>query len=784
MKTNNAMTRALRGVLAGSVLLTGTLLAQDDLVPYPDKPFGLTVVNINNPIPPIVVTNADQSISITAGGGDTYDVPDSFTFAYQQVTGDFDIKVRVINLFATEPRVQDSPKASLMVRAALSNAAANIQINALPTDADPNNPSDTDSGRHGQIESVARLIPGQGTDDVPGVQARYGGDTTDNYYSTYPDLWLRIQRQGNRFLTYFANTNSDAGKFGTNGWHLVISTSGGTNFPATVYVGLSTVAHNRDTNSTDVVTSTYAAYGPTTHPSIPTYNGTPVDSTNAPGPYPDTHVLAANWEMTVSPDGMGYPYESYTPADIGRIIWNSGGYKSISRDVLLALNDETPDGVSTARYQAGALDFLLSPRDPIAATNNLGPYSNPSRRRYGSGDPTVPASQAYSPNPAYGFVYSVVTRNGAAWNDGSGPFHAATYVQLDDSATGQGYDMISGEFHGAQFYTRITKLVDGPLTDPNAGSSGANIFRCAISHSTAWFPYRQGWAAGYIESVKSDYDSTNPNWTPTQHWTRGNGHALFSGAAVNGPVSTSGPYQVDVLTWLPLDTVPNYGGLADLHLYGVNSKNDGLLFTVANQEGGSARGTFATSAPKPDGSGWYVAIRGIEESKDDPTQYAEINNADGTSRFSFLYVPFTSQNLIGGWINGTNGTAYKSVGNYTLTRLSAGRYALSIPGKTGHDGMLLLQNNGYLAFGGSNVVDTAHFSYEFGATNAPANTFVIESRYIQSAGLNPDNNYGTSLGDTPLRDADFNFVWVDFHNPLAPPATAPPNSQSLPPAAD
>src|SRR5450432_1356880 len=82
--------------------------------------WGLTLANINNPIAPIVVTNGDGSVSITAGGGDTYDnpvgsSPYSFTYAYQQVTGDFDICVQVVNVTATDPQGQDSPKGSLMV---------------------------------------------------------------------------------------------------------------------------------------------------------------------------------------------------------------------------------------------------------------------------------------------------------------------------------------------------------------------------------------------------------------------------------------------------------------------------------------------------------------------------------------------------------------------------------------------------------------------------------------------------------------------------------------------
>src|ERR1700760_3780975 len=60
--------------------------------------WGLTLTNINNATPTTVVTNGDGSISITTGGGDTYGKPDSFTYAYQQVTGDFDIRVQIVNI--------------------------------------------------------------------------------------------------------------------------------------------------------------------------------------------------------------------------------------------------------------------------------------------------------------------------------------------------------------------------------------------------------------------------------------------------------------------------------------------------------------------------------------------------------------------------------------------------------------------------------------------------------------------------------------------------------------
>ena len=82
------------------------------------------------------------------------------------------------------------------------------------------------------------------------------------------------------------------------------------------------------------------------------------------------------------------------------------------------------------------------------------------------------ASQGWLPSPNYGFVYTTVRKNGQVWNDTSPYFYAATYVQLDGVATGQGYDMIGGHFRGGQFYTRTTKLVTGSPTDPASASFG------------------------------------------------------------------------------------------------------------------------------------------------------------------------------------------------------------------------------------------------------------------------------------------------------------------------
>jgi hypothetical protein len=746
----------------GIALVPGLLLCQTHAQQIK---FGLTLANINNPITPTVITNGDGSISITAGGGDTYGSPDSFTYAYEQRTGDFDISVQVLNVTATDPQGQDSPKGSLMMRSSLAATAYDVQISALPL---------APSGRNGQIESIGRMVLANDTDDLPGRLQQYGGDTTLDGYCTYPDVWLRIQRQGEKVMTYFKTTNTTDYPSGwasnpgsTNGWQLLTVAKTGTNFPKTVYVGLSTVSHN-DTisDTTHTVTSTYDHYGPTpTPPSTPSDNGLAVLPAYSPGAFPNKKVLAANFDASVSADGMGYPPDIVQSNQSApqQIIWNSGGFGGVARDIIANIPSQTPGAFCFARYQAGAFDFMLSPRDPVAALQNLGPYSNPQRERYSTGETNVPASQAWIPSPNYGFVFTTVRKNGQQWNDTSPFFYAATYVQLDGVATGLGYDMIGGHFRGGQFYTRTAKIVTGSPTDPS--SNLGNLQRCAMPISIAWFPYDQGWKAGYFNPP----DQINLG---APHWKRGDGWGLNSGTAVIGlPVLGGQSYYnspTNLLTWVDTTGFGTYSGLAVLSLPGVNSVNDGMLFTIGNDENNSTRGPSANNAALPDGSGWYVAVRDMETSKPDSTIYATGGGNDAGASFSFVYVPYNADNLIGGHIR-TNGTVAKSTGNFSISRLSTGRYALTIPGKTGSNGALLLQNAGYLASqpsGLTNVVDTSVLSYEYGGTNTPANAFIIESRFVDAS--------GGGEGVVRLRDADFNFVFVDFQNPLAPPGTTPP----------
>ena len=57
----------------------------------------LTKTDINNPVAGQVTTTGDI-IEVIAGGNDTWDASDSFTYVHEQRTGDFDVQVRVRSL--------------------------------------------------------------------------------------------------------------------------------------------------------------------------------------------------------------------------------------------------------------------------------------------------------------------------------------------------------------------------------------------------------------------------------------------------------------------------------------------------------------------------------------------------------------------------------------------------------------------------------------------------------------------------------------------------------------
>ena len=412
----------------------------------------------------------------------------------------------------------------------------------------------------------------------------------------------------------------------------------------------------------------------------------------APGDYPNFTVSGVNWTM----DASAVP-------DIT---------SALKDEVTMALAGQGPLPWSLTEFGQGLYAPRLNNGDPQAAASNLNtlPFDlildGTAYQWENDIDPWAANAAAWRPAPTKGVLLATVRKNGQVWNDGEPLFHGTLSVPLTLSG-GEGYSMDDGSFGAGDMEVAI-------------GKAGPDL-RGSLDTSVAWFPYDQGWIGGHVASadfeqgewIRDDYRHPDLPTDPAEliTWSR------FFGVIVP-PVTVELP--------------------------GVNSRTDGMLFTISNE--GSATGTRITAVdPKADGAGWDVMIRTDDEP--DPSYQGEFALA-----FSFLYVPYESTRLIGAHVRGSDGNILNGRGNYQVDRLSAGRYELTIPGKQSSDGMLILGAAGRIP-GRSDLLSRSFLSYE----PSENDTFIIESRYFESE---------TSQ---PLEDSDFYFAWVDFATPLSPP---------------
>lgn len=378
-----------------------------------------------------------------------------------------------------------------------------------------------------------------------------------------------------------------------------------------------------------------------------------------------------------------------------------------------------PIAWSCNRYNRGDFAMRLAPGDPEAALGNL----NQGFIEFGDSSPGVPASQAWRPTPAMGITIPTARQNGPIdWGDGEGPFYPTVALSL--ASSGPGYSMLDGSFGSGDL-------------DVNTGRAGthASSPEANFSFSLAWFPYDQGWLGGSV---------AGPGGAGESAWQGANTHTAGLSAGL--------------ITWPQFPPQSGiYGGQAEVRLPGVNSQADGMLFTTSSDGGSDVN--IVGVAPFEDGTGWLVTIR--EDSAIADPFVEEVAGA-GQSEFQFVYVPFDAMGLVGGHINGANGTKLNAAGEFTVARTATGTYELTIPGKTASDGTLLLQAAAYEPDAFDPVATRAFLSYGF--SNGK---FVIQARKTVS-----DTN-------ADLADVDFYVAWVDFAQPLAPPAG--PRLRSLPP---
>jgi hypothetical protein len=424
-----------------------------------------------------------------------------------------------------------------------------------------------------------------------------------------------------------------------------------------------------------------------------------ISAAAAPGPEP----IVPEGGLSPGP----YPNFSVTGAN-----WVARGGTEFNGNVEMDLEENGPIPWSITRYNRGDFAVRLSPRDPIAARSNLGQGFTEVQNALASEAP----GQAWAPHHARGILLATARQNGPiTWPDGEGPFFPT--IAAATGSTGNGFDMITGNFDNG----------DSDITTGKAGAVGEGNFNFA----TAWFPYDQGWLGG---------DAAGPDPDGISSWTSPNAHA--AGLSAN------------LVEWIDLiEGSGLFGGLARLRLPGVNTLEDGMVFTISTD--GASDVNIVGVAPDEDGNSWLVTIR--EDAAIHPEDLASANQ----SEFEFLYVPFNTRNLIGGLVEGASGAKRNSVGEFTINRTFTGTYELTIPGKTGADGLLILQVADLEPNTFPPMASRAFLSYEF-----KDGKFIIQSR--------------KTVSDTAadLADASFYFAWVDFSTPLVPPEG--PRMRSLP----
>ena len=120
-----------------------------------------------------------------------------------------------------------------------------------------------------------------------------------------------------------------------------------------------------------------------------------------------------------------------------------------------------------------------------------------------------------------------------------------------------------------------------------------------------------------------------------------------------------------------------------------------MLF-VAPSENESSDTKIASAFPNA-GGGWTTSVR-TDYLVADGINFARQQVLQGQNEFQFVYVPYDSQNLIGGHIDGATGNANPAPGQskFNLAKTASGRYARSVLESDGttklteDDGVLML----------------------------------------------------------------------------------------------
>jgi hypothetical protein len=125
---------------------------------------------------------------LIAGGADIWETADQFHFVFREISGDFDVAVRVESF--TPAHLYS--KTGLMMRESLDTASAHVMFLVFSNDEPRNN-------NLGAYEMQFRPKAG---DNCQAIYPAVLPPAPPEFPAAFPNCWLRVARRGNLFSAY------------------------------------------------------------------------------------------------------------------------------------------------------------------------------------------------------------------------------------------------------------------------------------------------------------------------------------------------------------------------------------------------------------------------------------------------------------------------------------------------------------------------------------------------------------------------------------------------------
>jgi len=193
------------------------------LRPNSDQLFsGFSSLDVGSPQLSGSAERADTGWNISAGGTDVWEKSDQFHFVYKEISGDFDIAVRVQNFMPADLY----SKAGLMARETLEAGSRHLFF-VVFSDNEPRN------NNLGAYELQFRSVSGG---DSQAIYPAVRPPAPPEFPAAYPNSWLRVQRQGERFTAHVSTDGKNWKVYATHALTLA----------STLKVGPALTSHNSE----------------------------------------------------------------------------------------------------------------------------------------------------------------------------------------------------------------------------------------------------------------------------------------------------------------------------------------------------------------------------------------------------------------------------------------------------------------------------------------------------------------------------------------------------------